>query len=141
MTTLAKWSCSRIHGWCSFSRIGDSKPCVTVDQPCREAYSRCLSRFKLLTLAWCGDLKKESRFRPDEIGNLIEEVVDLARQINSDVESDDVQEVLDSPNPGLTIDELIGMHEYKQDIEELVSVDPVQSEDRMTVGYLKGLAL
>ncbi|GFV03215.1 hypothetical protein TNCV_4018121 [Trichonephila clavipes] len=36
----------------------------------------------------------------------------------------------------LTIDELIEMHEQEQDIEELESLDPDQSEDRMTVGNL-----
>ncbi|XP_023218164.1 uncharacterized protein LOC111620476 [Centruroides sculpturatus] len=46
---------------------------------------------------------------PDEIGDVIEEVVDLARQINLEVDSDDVQELLDSHNQELTIDELIEM--------------------------------
>ncbi|GFW73853.1 hypothetical protein TNCV_48421 [Trichonephila clavipes] len=32
----------------------------------------------------------------EEIGNVIEEVVDLASQINSEVDSDDAQELLDS---------------------------------------------
>ncbi|GFT13959.1 hypothetical protein TNCV_2615931 [Trichonephila clavipes] len=78
----------------------------------------------------------ESLSELDEIGNLIEEVVDLARQINLQVNSDDVQELLDFHNRKLTIDELIEMHEQEQDIEELESLDPVQSEDRMTVGNL-----
>ncbi|GFX82024.1 hypothetical protein TNCV_2572231 [Trichonephila clavipes] len=34
----------------------------------------------------------------------------------------------------LAIDELIEMHEQEQDIEKLESLDPVQSEGRMTVG-------
>ncbi|GFW39015.1 hypothetical protein TNCV_1830071 [Trichonephila clavipes] len=59
-----------------------------------------------------------------------EEIVDLARQINSQVDSDGVQELEDYHNQELTMDELIEMHE--QDIEELESLDPVQSEDRMT---------
>ncbi|GFW74027.1 hypothetical protein TNCV_545511 [Trichonephila clavipes] len=62
------------------------------------------------------------------------EVVELARQINFEVDSDDVRELLDSYNQELAIDELIEMHE--QDIEELESLDPVQSEDRMTFGNL-----
>ncbi|GFW70838.1 integrase catalytic domain-containing protein [Trichonephila clavipes] len=58
----------------------------------------------------------------DEIGNVIEEVVtrDLARQINLEVDSDNVQELLDSRNQELTIDELPEKHE--QDREELESL-------------------
>ncbi|GFV22076.1 hypothetical protein TNCV_4527611 [Trichonephila clavipes] len=48
---------------------------------------------------------------PDEIGNMIEDVVDLARQINLEVDSDDVQKVLDTHNQELTMDELVQMHE------------------------------
>ncbi|GFU50334.1 uncharacterized protein TNCV_301661 [Trichonephila clavipes] len=56
-------------------------------------------------------------------------VVDLARQINLEVDSDDVQEQLDSYNQKLITDELIEMHEQDQDIEELDSLDVAQSED------------
>ncbi|GFU10911.1 hypothetical protein TNCV_960741 [Trichonephila clavipes] len=59
---------------------------------------------------------------PGEIGNLIEEVVDLARQINLEMDSNGVQELLDSHEKELTIDELIEMHE--QDVEELESLYP-----------------
>ncbi|GFW18101.1 hypothetical protein TNCV_4006411 [Trichonephila clavipes] len=59
------------------------------------------------------------------------EVVDLARQINLEADNDDVQELLDSHYQEQTMDELIEMHEQKQDIE-LESL--VQSKDRMTVG-------
>ncbi|GFV50380.1 tigger transposable element-derived protein 1 [Trichonephila clavipes] len=77
---------------------------------------------------------------PDEISNVTEEVVDLARQTNLEVDSDDVQELLDSHNQELTMDELIEMHE--QDIKEHESKDPAQSEDRMAVGNLtEGLSL
>ncbi|GFU99679.1 hypothetical protein TNCV_3597501, partial [Trichonephila clavipes] len=48
----------------------------------------------------------ESVPEPDEIGNLIEEVADLARQINLEVDSDEVQEL-----------DLIEIHEQKQEIE------------------------
>ncbi|GFW46328.1 uncharacterized protein TNCV_1388301 [Trichonephila clavipes] len=58
---------------------------------------------------------------------------DLARQIHLEVESDDVQELLDSHNHELTIDELIEIHEQEQDIEELECLNPVQSEDIMTL--------
>ncbi|GFW71235.1 hypothetical protein TNCV_536531 [Trichonephila clavipes] len=49
--------------------------------------------------------------KPEEIGNLIERVVDFARQINSGVDSDNVQELLDSHYQKLAIDELIDIHE------------------------------
>ncbi|GFX31048.1 uncharacterized protein TNCV_2025511 [Trichonephila clavipes] len=71
---------------------------------------------------------------PDEIGNFIEDVVDFARQINLEVDSDVVQELLDSRKKELAVDELIEMHVQKQDIEELESLEPVLSEDRMVVG-------
>ncbi|GFV70654.1 hypothetical protein TNCV_3842333 [Trichonephila clavipes] len=45
--------------------------------------------------------------------NMIEEVVDLARQINLEVYSDDMQELLDSRNQELTIDEFIEIHEQE----------------------------
>lgn len=73
---------------------------------------------------------------PDEIGNVIKDVVELGRQINLEVDSDDVQELLDSHNQELTIDELIKMREQEEDIENLDSLDPVQLEDQMTVGNL-----
>ncbi|GFV87986.1 hypothetical protein TNCV_3241361 [Trichonephila clavipes] len=52
---------------------------------------------------------------------VIEEVVNLSKQINLEVDSDDVQELLDTHNQELTMDE--------QDIEELESLEPVLSED------------
>ncbi|GFT12865.1 hypothetical protein TNCV_5095761 [Trichonephila clavipes] len=48
--------------------------------------------------------------------------------------SEDIQELLVSYNQELTMDELIEMHE--QGIEELVFIDPVQSQGRMAVGDL-----
>ncbi|GFY10243.1 hypothetical protein TNCV_2629221 [Trichonephila clavipes] len=50
-------------------------------------------------------------------------------------DSDDVQELLDSNNQELTIDKLIEMHD--QDIEELESLDPVQTKDGMTRERMK----
>ncbi|GFW04232.1 hypothetical protein TNCV_2669971 [Trichonephila clavipes] len=65
---------------------------------------------------------------------------ETTQQINLEVNSADVPELLDSHYQELTIDELTEMHE--QDIEELESFDPVQSEDRMIVGNLtEGLNL
>ncbi|GFX92255.1 tigger transposable element-derived protein 1 [Trichonephila clavipes] len=73
---------------------------------------------------------------PDKIGNFIEEDVVLARQINLEMESDDVEELLDSHNQGLTVDELTEMHEQEPSIETLESVDSVKSEDQIKVGNL-----
>ncbi|GFU96720.1 hypothetical protein TNCV_839451 [Trichonephila clavipes] len=53
---------------------------------------------------------------PDEIGQAIQEVVDLAMQINLEVDSNDVQEMLDSHNQELTADGLIEVHEPDKDI-------------------------
>ncbi|GFU57320.1 hypothetical protein TNCV_3635051 [Trichonephila clavipes] len=64
----------------------------------------------------------ESVAKLDEMDNVIEEVVDLVRQINLEVDSDDVQELLDSDNQELTIDELLELHELEQDIQELQSL-------------------
>ncbi|GFW82791.1 hypothetical protein TNCV_3493611 [Trichonephila clavipes] len=62
-------------------------------------------------------------------------------QINLEVDSDCVQELQDSRNQELTIDELIEMHEQEQDIEELESLDLIQSEDRMMVENLTDVSL
>ncbi|GFV60531.1 hypothetical protein TNCV_3471661 [Trichonephila clavipes] len=59
-----------------------------------------------------GDLSlTELLAEPDEIGNLIEEVLELDIHRNSEVDSDEVQELLVSHNQELTIDELIEIHE------------------------------
>ncbi|GFT21268.1 hypothetical protein TNCV_3815691 [Trichonephila clavipes] len=68
--------------------------------------------------------------KPDET-DMTEESVDLSRQINLEVDSDDAQELLDSQSQ-----ELIEMQNQAQDIEELEFKDPFQTEDRMTVGDL-----
>ncbi|GFX54242.1 hypothetical protein TNCV_3823411 [Trichonephila clavipes] len=52
-----------------------------------------------------------------EIGNMIEEVVDLARQINLKVYSEDAQELMHFHSKKLTIDVLKEMHEQERDIE------------------------
>ncbi|GFS70913.1 hypothetical protein TNCV_2719891 [Trichonephila clavipes] len=67
-------------------------------------------------------------------------VVDLARQINLEAYSDDIQELLDFHNQKLATDKLIEMHEQEQDIEEFEFLD--QSEDLMMVGNLtEGISL
>ncbi|GFU88382.1 tigger transposable element-derived protein 1, partial [Trichonephila clavipes] len=69
-------------------------------------------------------------------------VVDLTRAINLEAHSDGVQELLVSHNQNLAIDQFIDVHEQEQDIEELESLDPVQTENRMTVGNsTEGLSL
>ncbi|GFX68528.1 hypothetical protein TNCV_2432351 [Trichonephila clavipes] len=71
-----------------------------------------------LSFFFIAETQAESVPEPDEISNLTEEVVDIARQINLEVDIDDVQELLDSHYQELTIDEPIEMQE--QDIEKLV---------------------
>ncbi|GFY32703.1 hypothetical protein TNCV_4638091 [Trichonephila clavipes] len=66
------------------------------------------------------NLRMSSSTEFDDIGNLFEEVVNFAKQINLEVDSDDIQQLLDSHNKELTMDELIEMHEQAQDSEELV---------------------
>ncbi|GFX48593.1 hypothetical protein TNCV_584901 [Trichonephila clavipes] len=73
---------------------------------------------KLRSYYFITKTQAESVADPDEIGNLIEEVVDLAKQINLEMDRDEDKELLDSHNHELTIDEIIEMHQ--QDIEELV---------------------
>ncbi|GFT75761.1 hypothetical protein TNCV_3125541 [Trichonephila clavipes] len=60
----------------------------------------------------------------EDIGNLIEGVIDFSIQINLEVDRDNIHELLAFHNQELTIDELIEMQE--QDIEEHESLDPVQ---------------
>ncbi|CAH4032450.1 unnamed protein product [Pieris brassicae] len=71
---------------------------------------------------------------PDEICNVIKDVIELGRQINLEVDSVDVQELLDSHNEEFTIDELITMREQEEEMDNHDSLDPVQLEDQMTVG-------
>ncbi|GFT93623.1 hypothetical protein TNCV_677541 [Trichonephila clavipes] len=70
---------------------------------------------------------------------MIEEVVDLVMEMEPKEDSGEVQELLDSHNQALTVDKLIEMYEKEQNIE-LESVDSVQSENRMTVGILRGFS-
>ncbi|GFV06008.1 hypothetical protein TNCV_3142991 [Trichonephila clavipes] len=74
---------------------------------------------------WVG--KAKSVPEPDEIGNVIEGV-DLVMQLNLEVDRGDIQELLDSHNQELTIDELLEMPQPEQNIEE-ESLYPVLSED------------
>ncbi|GFW12314.1 hypothetical protein TNCV_2489581 [Trichonephila clavipes] len=60
--------------------------------------------------------QEESVPDTDAIDNLIEEVVNLARQINLEVDSDDIQELLDTHNQELTMDELIEVSDERKSI-------------------------
>ncbi|GFW61459.1 tigger transposable element-derived protein 1 [Trichonephila clavipes] len=87
-----------------------------------------------VTCAW-KLANKEKIVKTGEIGNGIEELADLARKINLEVDSDNLQGLLDSHNQELKMDELIKIHQQERGIEELESLDPVQS-DRVMVGNL-----
>ncbi|GFW79311.1 hypothetical protein TNCV_2477181 [Trichonephila clavipes] len=80
------------------------------------------------------DLGQETLLRPAYSPVIAPSDYHFFRQINLEVDSDDVQKLLDAYNQELTMDELIEMHEQEQGIEELQSLDPVQSEDRMRLG-------
>ncbi|GFW04535.1 hypothetical protein TNCV_879041 [Trichonephila clavipes] len=69
----------------------------------------------LFQVKYWGCLQAELVLDFYEIGNVIEEVVDLSKLINLEVDSDDVRELLGFHNQ--KIDELTEM--YEQDIEEL----------------------
>ncbi|GFT22298.1 hypothetical protein TNCV_3272991 [Trichonephila clavipes] len=94
-----------------------------------QSYSIIISNRFLFFFSFVTEIWAESVPEPDKIGNLIEEIGNLAREINLKVDSDDIEELLDSHIQELTMDELIEMQE--RDIEDLKSIDPVQSEDRM----------
>ncbi|GFU37745.1 hypothetical protein TNCV_1466151 [Trichonephila clavipes] len=57
--------------------------------------------------------------------NVIEEVVNLARQINLGVDRDAIQEMLDSHNQEQIIYQLMEMHDQDRDIKEFESLDSV----------------
>ncbi|GFW56104.1 hypothetical protein TNCV_375101 [Trichonephila clavipes] len=59
------------------------------------------------------NLEQNQGPEPDEIDNVIKEVVDLAGQINLEGDSDAIQELLDFHNQELIIDNLINMHEQE----------------------------
>lgn len=66
----------------------------------------------------------------------------IAKQLNLEVNSDDVQEFLDSHNQKLTNDELIEMREQEEDIEQTDLLDPLERENQMTIANLtEGLSL
>ncbi|GFV03223.1 hypothetical protein TNCV_4018201 [Trichonephila clavipes] len=64
------------------------------------------------------ETREKSGQEPEEIGNLIKEVADFARQINLAMDSDDVQILLDFHSHEQTIDELVEMHEQEQNNEQ-----------------------
>lgn len=80
--------------------------------------------------------KNETETTPetDHVAHVIEEVVNLARQLDLEVNGDDVNELLDSHSQELTIDELIEMRE--QNVTESDTSDPVPPEKHMTIASL-----
>ncbi|GFY36640.1 uncharacterized protein TNCV_28441 [Trichonephila clavipes] len=64
---------------------------------------------------WAGVVRL-TNVKIGEIGNVVEEAVNLTRQINLEVDINDFEELLDPHSQELTIHELIEMHEQEQDI-------------------------
>ncbi|GFX16765.1 hypothetical protein TNCV_4187401 [Trichonephila clavipes] len=64
---------------------------------------------EIVTTARDLELETDSAQEPDEIDDclMIDEVVDISRKINLEVESDDVRELLGTHNQELTIYELL----------------------------------
>ena len=62
------------------------------------------------------ETQEETISDPEQIPIIIEELIYIAKQLNLEVDNDDVQELLDSHNQELTIDEFIKMRQYEQDI-------------------------
>ncbi|GFU06650.1 uncharacterized protein TNCV_4352491 [Trichonephila clavipes] len=73
---------------------------------------------------------------PDDIQESCSEPAtnDVIQALQTNLEVGDAQEKLDAHHQELTTDELLDMNE--QDIQGLVSLDPVQSKDLMTIGNL-----
>ncbi|GFU68634.1 hypothetical protein TNCV_4982401 [Trichonephila clavipes] len=83
---------------------------------------RCGLESKVEKFAGRGKLSikhTESVPRLDTIGNVIEGVVYLAKQINLEAHRDAIQELLDFHNQELTIDELLEMHGQEQTFKNL----------------------
>ncbi|GFX15251.1 hypothetical protein TNCV_2709561 [Trichonephila clavipes] len=66
------------------------------------------------------DTQTEKLPESEEIYSCIEEVVDSMRQINSEVDSYDVRELLDYGNQERTNDELMEMHNIEGDAMEIM---------------------
>ncbi|GFW37962.1 hypothetical protein TNCV_4631631 [Trichonephila clavipes] len=107
---------SRVASWRDVDERTESAPKISTETP-RLTRTRSYGIFKSRRFVF--------RLKINKSVNEMEKVVDLARQINLEVESDDVQELLDSHYQELT------MHE--QGIEEHESLDPIQSEDRVNI--------
>ncbi|GFX25351.1 hypothetical protein TNCV_1275111 [Trichonephila clavipes] len=67
----------------------------------------------------------ESAPELDDICNVIEEVVYLARLIIFEADSGDIQELLDTHYQELTIDELVKMHKQSRALKNSDSLDPL----------------
>ncbi|GFV50048.1 hypothetical protein TNCV_2354331 [Trichonephila clavipes] len=79
-------------------------------------------------------LANEGNHMPKIVSNY-GHVENVVQQINSEVNSDDVQELLDFHHQMLTMDGILEMHE-QQHIEEHESLYPVQSEDWMMISNM-----
>ncbi|GFU48453.1 hypothetical protein TNCV_221521 [Trichonephila clavipes] len=88
---------ARFHGLSHFPLpIGlgiTSKICPAVILTCPDLHESELRDFQMLSISYFVEGKND---KIGEIGDVIEEVVGLARQINLEVGSDDSQELLDS---------------------------------------------
>ncbi|GFX71336.1 hypothetical protein TNCV_2453471 [Trichonephila clavipes] len=73
--------------------------------------------FKSRRFVFC--LKNRNLGKIGKICTMIEESVKLARQINLEVDSDDVQELLVVHPQELTLDEFIEMQKREQDLKKL----------------------
>lgn len=88
------------HFWKQFNVLDAVK---IIGQPWNEVSQKTVYIF--LTTETQG----ESVSDPEQIDRIIEEVVDIAKQLNLEVDNDGVHELLDSHNQELTIDEVIEM--------------------------------
>ncbi|GFT93041.1 hypothetical protein TNCV_2715531 [Trichonephila clavipes] len=77
-------------------------------------------QFVIHLFIFISETQAQSLPQPDDIGYVIEGILHFARQINLEMDSDDAEELLDSQNQELTIDEFIEIND-----EELESLDPV----------------
>lgn len=91
---------------------------------------------KLCPFFFTTDTQEELASDSEQIESIIKEVVNIAEQLNLEVNYDDVQELLDSHNQELTIDELLEMRENEQDIEQNNSLNPDEPENQMTIANL-----
>ncbi|GFU19707.1 hypothetical protein TNCV_3960581 [Trichonephila clavipes] len=104
-----------------------------------EKKRKLITEHRQLIVSMIADELQINRESVGQIGENVKYVKDsgvlnelIGRTLSGEVDRDDVQDLLDSYNQELTLDELTEVHEQEeQDIEEFESLDPVQSKDRM----------